>query len=148
VDKFKHWRQIGRVVEREFVPRWRGRAIASITPEEVAAMVEALVASGRPWHARAVYHYARQFFAFAVEAGVHGITTSPLTTLTPQALGLPLYWRKKPLDDAGVRAAIAASLGGINTRLAALDGRVAQTASPGVLRRLVAIEKTLAEIVA
>lgn len=67
VRKQARGKPVEALIQNVFVDRWQGRDIATIARRDVAAVVDEIVADGRPGAAREALKRIRPLFAFAVE---------------------------------------------------------------------------------
>ena len=83
------YREARRILEREAVPAWRNRPIASITRGDVNRIVDGIIARGAEVHANRVLACIRALFNWAVERG--RLEASP-------AAGMKLPTKERPRD--------------------------------------------------
>lgn len=106
--------EVERDVRREFVARWRGRAVTSITRQEIAQIIEdkaegrAPAANARkkgpaPAQARNLLGHAKQLFAWAVASGKYGLETSPAQLVQGRAIYGKKRRRSRVLKDDELR---------------------------------------------
>lgn len=93
-----------RIVESEFIKRWRDRPITDIMPEECAAAVRAIVRRGAPAQAHNALGHLRRMFSWAIGTNEFGITDSPVERLRPADLIGKKMLRDRILTDAELRA--------------------------------------------
>ena len=75
-----------RIVDEEFVKRWRARPVTDIRPEEAAAAIRAIVKRGAPYQAHNALGYLRRLFNWAIGTHEFGIDASPVERLSPRDL--------------------------------------------------------------
>jgi integrase len=97
-------REVERDIRREFIARWGKRPIDSITPHDIVAVIDEVVARGSPYQARNLYGYAQRIFNWAIGRGVYGINTSPLDRLKPRELIGEKRPRTRTLNDLEIAA--------------------------------------------
>jgi integrase len=93
-----------RIIESEFIKRWNNRAIADITPEEVAAAIRAIVNRGAPYQAHNALGYLRRLFNWAIGTHEFGLDLSPVERLKPADLIGKRESRERVLTDAELQA--------------------------------------------
>ena len=95
-----------RVINSEFVKRWRDWPIADVTAQQASAAVRAIVERGAPYQARNAFQYLRTLFNWTVGSREYGVDISPLAQLRPGALigKGQLRARDRLLTDAELRA--------------------------------------------
>jgi integrase len=98
-----------RIIEVEFVTRWRDRPITDILPEEAAAAIRVIVNRGAPYQAHNALGYLRRLFNWAIGTHEFGITGSPLNGLRPADLIGKREARNRVLSDAELAAVWAAA---------------------------------------
>jgi integrase len=76
--------EIGRIIEREFTSRWRGRPIGEITREDYRVAIRE-IAERAPHQAHNSLGHLRRLLAWASESGEFGAYTSPLRDVRPSA---------------------------------------------------------------
>jgi hypothetical protein len=64
--------EMKRILEKDALPRWKGRSIASITPADVLEAVEAIVERGSPVAASRFRAWASKLFSSAVRSQLRG----------------------------------------------------------------------------
>ena len=77
------FKEVKRVLEREFLPTWHSRQIGTITRGDINRIVDGISARGADVQANRALAYLRTLFAWAVERG--RIPASPLTGMKPPA---------------------------------------------------------------
>jgi integrase len=98
-SKLAKARECRRVIEGEFVSKWRDRPIVDILPEEVAAAIRP-IARRAPGQAHNSLSYLRRLFSWAIAVHEFGLTASPVEHLRPQDLiGQPRGKRERVLTD-------------------------------------------------
>ena len=75
-----------RIIEAEFVARWRNRPITDIAPDEAAKAIRAIVERGAPYQAHNALGYLRRLFSWAIGTHEFGIEVSPVERLKPADL--------------------------------------------------------------
>jgi integrase len=98
-----------RIIEGEFVNRWRHRAITDILSEEAAAAIRAIVNRGAPYQAHNALGYLRRLFNWAIGTHEFGIDASPVDKLRPADLIGKREPRDRVLSDAELAAVWAAA---------------------------------------
>jgi integrase len=120
--------EVRRDIEREFVSRWRGRAITDITSHDVVAVIDAAVSRGAPYQAHNLLGHVRRLFNWAIARGVYGLERSPCDRMKPQDVIGRKALRRRVLSDAELRVFWRATEGlgypyGPLFRLLALTGQ-------------------------
>jgi integrase len=92
------FREAKRILERDVVPEWRNRPIASITRGDVNRLVDAIIARGAEVHANRVLARIRAFFNWTVERG--RLSASPVAGMKPPTKEHP---RDRVLTDDELR---------------------------------------------
>src|SRR6187200_637191 len=92
-----------REIRKELIAHWGERPIASITREDVVALVDA-IARRAPYLAHNVLAHVRSLFNWAINRGTYGLETSPCDRLKPSALIGPKQARQRILNDDELRA--------------------------------------------
>ncbi len=100
-----------RIVNAEFVKRWRDRPVTDILPEEAAAAIRDIVKRGAPYQAHNALGYLRRLFNWAIGTHEFGITASPIERLSPKDLIGKREPRERVLLDPEL-AAIWSAAGG------------------------------------
>ena len=77
---------VAKEIKREFIDRWKGRAITSITRRDVIEVINEAVERGAPYQARNLLGHARAMFNWAIEAGDYGLESSPCDRIRPKHL--------------------------------------------------------------
>jgi integrase len=90
------WR---RIMEKDILPRWGKRPLASITKRDALALLDELVARGAPVQANRVLMRLRRFFAWCLERDL--LTASPVATVEPPTAETA---RDRVLDDTEIAA--------------------------------------------
>lgn len=93
-----------RIVDEEFVKRWRARPVTDIRPEEAAAAIRAIVKRGAPYQAHNALGYLRRLFNWAIGTHEFGIDASPVERLSPRDLIGKREARERILSDVELRA--------------------------------------------
>jgi hypothetical protein len=70
------------IFAKDFIPRWRNRLAAEVTPREVAEAIRAIADRGAPYQAYNAFGWLRRLYNWAIAAGEHGVTESPLARLS------------------------------------------------------------------
>jgi integrase len=81
--------EVKRTLEREFLPAWRNRPVASITRGDVNRVIDCITARGAEIQANRALAYVRAFFNWTVERG--RLQASPVT-------GMRLPTKEQPRD--------------------------------------------------
>jgi integrase len=102
--KLAHAVPARRIIETEFVSRWRDRPITDILAEECAAAVRAIVKRGAPYQAHNALGHLRRLFNWAIGTHEFGITESPVERLRPADLIGKRQARERTLTDEELRA--------------------------------------------
>lgn len=97
-------RELGRDIRNEFVERWGSRPIASITAQDVVAVIDAAVARGATYQAHNLFGHVRRLFGWAIARGVYNLEASPCDRLKPKDLIGKRAMRTRVLSDAELRA--------------------------------------------
>jgi hypothetical protein len=93
-----------RIINKEFVKRWGARPITDILPEEVAAVIRAIVNRGSPYQAHNALGYIRRLFNWAISTHEFGIASSPVERLKPKDLIGRREVRDRVLSNDELRA--------------------------------------------
>jgi integrase len=91
--------EVKRDLEREFVLRWKGRAITDITSHDVVAVIDAAVTRGAPYQAHNLLGHVRRLFNWAIARGVYGVERSPCDRMKPQDIIGRKALRRRVLSD-------------------------------------------------
>jgi integrase len=94
VANFSRRKDAQRIIEAEFVARWKTRPITEVLPEEVAAVIRTIVKRGATYQAHQAFAMLRLLYRWAIGTGEYGITTSPTERLQPTKL----IGRREPRD--------------------------------------------------
>lgn len=86
-------------IRKEFCARWRKRPIASITRNDVVAVIKAAVARDAPYQAHNLLGHAKRLFSWAIGTEEYGLESSPCDRLRPKALIGSKRPRKRVLAD-------------------------------------------------
>ncbi|MGR9154842.1 tyrosine-type recombinase/integrase [Rhizobium leguminosarum] len=87
-----------RYIDKELVPRWKGKHVATIRRRDIVTMLDDVVESGRPQAAVRLLALTRKFFNWAVGTG--WLDASPCVGVPVPA---PLVKRKRVLSDSELR---------------------------------------------
>jgi integrase len=93
--KLRTWREIERRLEREILPHWGTRPLATIGKHDVVMLLDGIVDRGVPVTANRTLTVARKMFNWAIERDL--LETSPFDRVKPPAQETP---RDRVLDDA------------------------------------------------
>jgi integrase len=96
--------EVKRDIEREFIPRWRSRAITEITSRDVIAVVDDAVTRGAPYQAHNLLGHVRRLFNWAIARGAYGLDRSPCDRMKPKDVIGKKAVRQRVLNDAELRA--------------------------------------------
>jgi integrase len=69
--------EVKRIIERELLPHWGDKPIATITRAEVLERLEALIDAGKPQAANRLFEVIRRLFNWAYDRGTLGLDRSP-----------------------------------------------------------------------
>jgi integrase len=94
----KSWRDSERILQREAVPYWRHRPVASITRVDVVALIDVIVDRGAPAMANRTLTVLRRLFGWCVERG--SLELSPCERVKDPA---PETRRERVHSDAELR---------------------------------------------
>jgi integrase len=94
----KSWRDSERILQREAVPHWRHRPVASITRVDVVALIDGIVDRGAPAMANRTLTVLRRLFGWCVERGT--LELSPCERVKDPA---PETRRERVHSDAELR---------------------------------------------
>jgi hypothetical protein len=75
------YREVKRVLEREFLPKWRAQPIGMITRGHVTRVIDGIEARGAEIQANRALAYLRAFFNWTIERG--RLLASPITGMKP-----------------------------------------------------------------
>jgi integrase len=90
-------------LRRNAMAKWRDRPIASITRQDVVALIDSL--SDRPAQAHNTFANLRVLFNWAIARGASGLEYAPTDRLKPKDLvGKPKAFRQRVLSDAEIGA--------------------------------------------
>ncbi|MGO7508886.1 tyrosine-type recombinase/integrase [Rhizobium ruizarguesonis] len=89
-----------RYIDKELIPRWKGRHIATIRRRDIVTMLDEVVESGRPQAAVRLLALTRKAFNWAVGTG--WLDASPCVGVPVPA---PVVKRKRVLSDSELRLA-------------------------------------------
>ena len=98
--------EIKRMLEREVVPRWRGRKVQDITRRDVIELLDALIDRGVRRMTNMVFSVVRKLFRWCVERDI--VATSPVAGMRPPVAEAS---RDRVLSDDEVRRLWAAAGG-------------------------------------
>jgi integrase len=101
--------EVERDLRREFFPRWEARPITGISPHDVVAVLDEVVARGAPYQAHNLLGHVRRLFNWAIARGVYGLESSPCDRMKPQDVIGKKALRSRVLDDREVFALWRAS---------------------------------------
>lgn len=87
-----------RYIDKELIPRWKGKHVAAIRRRDIVTMLDDVVESGRPQAAVRLLAVTRKFFNWAVGTG--WLDASPCAGIPIPA---PLVKRKRVLSDFELR---------------------------------------------
>lgn len=93
-----------REIRKELIAVWGERPIASITREDVVALIEGVARRPAPYLAHIVLGHARSLFNWAINRGAYGLETSPCDRVKPAALIGAKQPRQRVLSDAELAA--------------------------------------------
>lgn len=65
----RSWKESERILTREFVSKWKGRPVSTITRPEVVAIIQGIVARGSPVQATRALAAIRKLFNWQIEIG-------------------------------------------------------------------------------
>jgi integrase len=95
-------------ITREFISRWADRNIADVSQTDIAAVINATVARGRPSQAHDLFDRARALWQFAIGCGAYGLEVNPCDRLRPKDLIGAKKPRTRVLSNAELRLLWAA----------------------------------------
>ena len=95
---------VARELRREFVERWSGRPITSITRRDVIDAIKEKVDAGAPYQAHNLLGHVRVMFNWAIEVGDYGLEASPCDRIRPKRLIGKKSHRTRVLSDSELRA--------------------------------------------
>ena len=98
-----------REVRKELIGPWGERPVASITREDVVALVDAIVRRPAPYTAHIVLGHARSLFNWAISRSAYGLESSPCDRVKPTALIGAKQPRQRVLSDAELASLWGAS---------------------------------------
>jgi Arm domain-containing DNA-binding protein/integrase-like protein len=101
--KFSRRKDAERLIDAEFVTRWRSRPVTEILPEEVAAAIRSIVTRGAPYQAHQAFAMLRLLYRWAIGTGEYGINASPTERLQPTKLIGKREHRDRTLNDDELR---------------------------------------------
>ncbi|EGE59347.1 UNVERIFIED_ORG: integrase [Rhizobium esperanzae] len=87
-----------RYIDKELIPRWKGKHVAAIRRRDIVTMLDDVVESGRPQAAVRLLALTRKFFNWAVGTG--WLDASPCVGVPVPA---PVVKRKRVLSDSELR---------------------------------------------
>ena len=85
-------------LNRHVLPKWKGRAFASISRGDVIELIERLIAAGTPTMANRIHSLASVIFSFAIDAGL--ATVNPCARLKKRGVERA---GRRVLSDAEIR---------------------------------------------
>ena len=108
VSKLAQAKAAQRIIEQEFVARWRDRPVTDVMPDEIAKAIRAIVDRGSPYQAHNALGFLRRLFNWAIGTHEFGIDKSPVERLRPADLIGKREARDRVLTDDEIRAIWAA----------------------------------------
>jgi hypothetical protein len=93
---------VERVLRRELLPKWRNRALASISRTDVIKVIDEITGRDAPYQARNLLSHVKTFFGWAIERG--HVEASPADRLKPSRLIGPPAPRQRVLSDIEIAA--------------------------------------------
>jgi integrase len=100
---------VARELRNEFVARFGGRPIDSITAHDIVAVLDDAVARGASYQAHNLLGHVRRLFNWAIARGVYGLDQSPCDRMKPADVIGKKALRTRVLKDAELRALWAAT---------------------------------------
>jgi integrase len=95
---------VEREIRKELLPRWRNKALSTITRKDVTRLVDEIKDRGALYQAHNVLGHAKTFFNWAIERGIYGVETSPCDRIKPSRLIGPKSPRQRVLSDIEIAA--------------------------------------------
>jgi integrase len=77
----RDWKETQRLLQKNVVPMWRGRRLATIQKKDVVRLLDGIVERGAPVGANRVFTQLRKMCSWAIERGI--ITASPCAGVKP-----------------------------------------------------------------
>lgn len=104
--RLRRVKDIKRIIEHEFMPRWKDRLITDIKWRDVEVIIEAAIKRDATWQAHHIFAAAQRLFNWAIEKGedVYGITSSPCDRKRPSKIIGAKEARERDLDENEIRA--------------------------------------------
>jgi integrase len=90
--KLKSGPEVAATIQREIVPKWKGRSISEIARRDVVKLLEEVVDDGRASVAHHLLAYLSKLFNWAIARDVYGLQSSPIT----RGMGKDIIGAKKP----------------------------------------------------
>jgi integrase len=91
-------------IQREFVSRWGSRPITDITPADVVAVIDEVVARGAKYQAHNLLGHVRRLFNWAIARRIYGLEKSPCDRMKPRDVIGKKLSRKRVLNNDELRA--------------------------------------------
>jgi integrase len=104
LPKQRRGANVARELRREFVERWKGRAISSITRSDVTEVIKETLNRGATYQAHNLLGHVRTLFNWAIEVGDYGLETSPCDRIRPKSLIGERKPRQRVLNDAELKS--------------------------------------------
>jgi integrase len=93
--KTRDWKETARILNKNVIPTWKGRALADIQRKDVARLLDQIIERGAPIAANRVFSLFRGLCGWAIERGI--IERNPCTGMRPPSPETP---RERVLTDA------------------------------------------------
>jgi integrase len=97
-------RDVEGTIRRELFPALGEKQLASITQDDIVALIDDVVESGRPYVARHVLAYLSKFFVWAIAKRRYGVTVSPCAGVKAKDIVGELKPRQRVLSDSELAA--------------------------------------------
>ena len=91
--------EVARDLRREFVARWAKKPVTDITPQDVTAVLDEVVARGAEYQAHNLLGHVRRLFNWAIARGSYGLELSPCDRMKPRDVIGPKALRNRVLDQ-------------------------------------------------
>jgi integrase len=90
--KLKSGPEVAATIQREIIPKWKGRSISEIARRDVVKLLEEVVDDRRASVAHHLLAYLSKLFNWAIARDVYGLQSSPIT----RGMGKDIIGAKKP----------------------------------------------------
>ena len=101
--------EVARDLRREFIARWAKKPVTDITPQDVTAVLDDVIARGADYQAHNLLGHVRRLFNWAIARGTYGLESSPCDRMKPRDVIGPKALRNRVLDQGEIIACWRAS---------------------------------------